>query len=89
MEIEDVIGHFVKEVARRGVDHLVARAGHARVCSHCRNDNLREFSLTLPCCGRVLCGPCANRALVYQWEMRAVVVCNDCQLAHTLEIGRE
>jgi len=89
MEIEDVIGHFVKEVTRRGVDHLVARACPARVCSHCRNDNLREFALTLPCCGRVLCGPCATSSVVYQWETRGVVVCNDCQLAHTLEIGRE
>jgi hypothetical protein len=85
MEMEDLIGNFVTEVARRSADHLAARAGPARVCSHCRND-LEEFSMTIPCCGRVLCCHCATRSVVYRWKTRLVVVCDYCRTAHTFEM---
>lgn len=88
MEIEEFVVHFVKEVARRGVDHLLARSEPGRLCAHCRNDDLQAFSLTLPCCGRTLCRACAGRALVYDWETRGVIVCDDCRVAHTFEANR-
>ncbi|HVV71812.1 MAG TPA: hypothetical protein VHI52_09990, partial [Verrucomicrobiae bacterium] len=78
MVLEDLFEHFVAEVARRGVDHLVGLVGPGRVCAHCRNDDLQEFSLPLPCCGRVLCGSCAGDACLHRWATRCVVVCNDC-----------
>jgi len=85
MELEDVVAQFVTEVARRGVDHLVARTAPGRYCAHCRNDDLNMFSVTLPCCGRVLCGPCAANACVHKWKKRCVIICDDCQTAHTFE----
>jgi hypothetical protein len=85
MEIEEVIGHFVKEVARLGMDHLLGCTEPGRVCAHCRNE-LEAFSLALPCCGRTLCHTCTARALVHQWQTRGVVVCDDCQTAHTFEV---
>ena len=88
MSMNDAIGQFFSEMARRGVDHLASLTGAARVCAHCRNDNLEEFSLTLPCCGRVLCGPCTARSLAYRWQTRFVVVCDDCQTAHTFAFSR-
>ena len=88
MDMENIIGLFFGEVARRGVDHMVANSGHARVCSHCRNDDLSDFAFTLPCCARTLCAHCAARALVYRWDSRFVIVCDDCQTAHTVDATR-
>jgi len=88
MEIENVIGQFVKDLTRLGADHLAAQVGYHRVCDHCRNGNLRAFALTLPCCGRILCGPCTARASVYRWEKRYLIVCDDCRTAHTFELPR-
>jgi hypothetical protein len=87
MDIEDILGAFVSEVARQSVQHLASLAGHPRVCSSCRNDNLQEFSLTLPCCGRVLCGACAADSLLGQWQTRCVVRCDHCQTAHTFDLS--
>ena len=85
MDIEELFGEFVSEVARRSIDHLAAQVGPVRICDHCNNIDRRAVSLTLPCCGRVLCGPCTAAALIYRWERRCVVVCDDCQTAHTFE----
>ncbi len=43
VEIEDMVAQFVTELARRGVDHLVARTAPGRYCAHCRNDDLNCF----------------------------------------------
>jgi hypothetical protein len=86
VEIEDMVSQFVSEVARRGMDHLVARSAPSRYCAHCRND-LNGFTLTLQCCGRVLCGPCAGNACIHKWKKRCVIVCDDCQDAHTFEVA--
>lgn len=85
MEVEDLVAQFVTEVARRGVDHLVARTAPGRCCAHCRNDDLLGFSATLPCCGRVLCERCASKVCVHKWERRCVIVCDECRTAHTFE----
>jgi hypothetical protein len=86
MELQEIIEKLIAGVARRGVDHLIARSGVARVCAHCRTDHLEAFSLTLPCCGRVLCGPCASRSCLQRWERRCVIRCDDCEMAHMFNI---
>lgn len=88
MGLEDFLGHFVTELTRSGVDHLIASSGSRRFCDHCNLLDERPVSLTLPCCGRVLCGPCTAKALVYRWETRCVVICEDCETAHTFEAPR-
>jgi hypothetical protein len=85
MGLEDLFEHFVTEVARLGLDHLVGRTEPGRVCAHCRNDDPQDLLLILPCCGRVLCGQCAGQACVRTWKTRCVMVCEDCQRAHTFE----